>query len=750
MDDEEESTTNTPNVKLEYFINNEGKKEDLLNFSYLNFVYDRISYENITFSFYIFFKYFAFDKEKRETPEEFIDIKQDNIKYEFIRYFDGDGWILLNEKEFIFLDDKLTFNNLKIMIKANISTEEQIDVEKQYDNINKQFNYIENELKEINYNYFLPPDYPLNLVVLTANPLMDNGKELRTMNDFNIITSEIYNILNEEDYLNGTEFFLLTQSTLKEVITNEQKIPIILHLICKSTYIIEEEKDDYAYLIFEKDYNSNSDKNNYNVDYVGKTKLKEEIFNFEKNPKIKKIIEKITLLISTPLAEDFYDIFKDFGFKNILVQHTTLADVKYIAEFNKTFYKSIISHSSHPLNLIYEEALNTDIDKIYLPKFCCCLHKHKRTCDFVKNIQNEIYNNNYSQNLEKLDYQVVLGEIAKTIPHFNHLMPECPYQNKTCKDVIKEININSEIKYPENSFSLHCNVCFKKFHYKEIEPYRAINKKFYNICCCNEEPKIHTIDYAFLKDFTPNEKNNQIRFKIPEILNENKYIPKYNKMELLVGKNNFVLQVLKFFFSYESFLNVWGDNIENLKKFGKIIKEYYLERYHFYEYNRKLKKEKDEKKKLLKKTVSFPNLNKIVDENELDEDLKAKEIKSSPALMRVPKIKNEIIEINLNRDNDIILNNEQKNNNDNIIYFIYVYDAELVNKVKLGDKIKIVWFSEDPLNNINKKIKLTKEPTYESEKFEEYYRNLKKVKINEYIKFQNEKDVINSWRKKIK
>ena len=143
------------------------------------------------------------------------------------------------------------------------------------------------------------------------------------------------------------------------------------------------------------------------------------------------------MIISTPLAEDFYDIFKDFGFKNILVQHTTLADVKYIAEFNKTFYKSIITHSSHPINLIYEEALNTDIDKINPPKFCCCLHKHKRTCDFVKNIQNEIYNNNYSQNLEKLDYQVVLGEIAKTIPHFNHLMPKCPYQNRTCKDVLK-------------------------------------------------------------------------------------------------------------------------------------------------------------------------------------------------------------------------------------------------------------------------------------------------------------------------
>ena len=89
----------------------------------------------------------------------------------------------------IFIDDDLTFSKLKIMIKANIITNEKLDVETQYDEIDKKINYIYNEmLKVINNKYSSPPDAPLNLVVLTANPLMNGEKELlRTMNDFNIL-----------------------------------------------------------------------------------------------------------------------------------------------------------------------------------------------------------------------------------------------------------------------------------------------------------------------------------------------------------------------------------------------------------------------------------------------------------------------------------------------------------------------------------------------------------------------------------
>ena len=215
-------------------------------------------------------------------------------------------------------------------------------------------------------------------------------------------------------------------------------------------------------------------------------------------------------------------------------------------------------------------------------------------------------------------------------------------------------------------------------------------------------------------------------------------------MKLLVGKNNFVLDVLKFFFSNDLYLNIWGDNIENLKKFGNIVKEYYLERYNFYE--SKEKKEEDEVTSKIKKISSFPKLSISMNANKKNEELKLKEIQSSPALLRIRTKIKEVIEIDLNNDNEIILNDEQKQDY-NIIYFIYVYDKKLVKEVNFI-KSKVVWFSENKLtnvNNINKSIKVTKEPTLKPEK---YYQNPEKVNINEYIKFQNEANVINIWREK--
>ena len=84
---------------------------------------------------------------------------------------------------------------------------------------------------------------------------MNGEKELRIMNDFNIIASKIYRALDDEDFLKYTEFLPLTLNTLKYFITNEQKRPVILHLICKSTYILSEDSEDYTKLIFEDDNN---------------------------------------------------------------------------------------------------------------------------------------------------------------------------------------------------------------------------------------------------------------------------------------------------------------------------------------------------------------------------------------------------------------------------------------------------------------------------------------------------------------
>ena len=99
-------------VNLEYYLDNNEKKEGQLEFGSYNDKIEKISYEEITYSFYEFLKY--------NSNIESDDIELNNIKYEFIRYFDGEGWILLNEKEIIFFDNELTSAILKIMIKATI------------------------------------------------------------------------------------------------------------------------------------------------------------------------------------------------------------------------------------------------------------------------------------------------------------------------------------------------------------------------------------------------------------------------------------------------------------------------------------------------------------------------------------------------------------------------------------------------------------------------------------------------------
>ena len=66
---------------------------------------------------------------------------------------------------------------------------------------------------------------------------MDGEKQLRTVNDFNIITSKIYEAFDEKDFLKYTKFLPLTFISLKNIITDEQKRPVILHLICKKKYL---------------------------------------------------------------------------------------------------------------------------------------------------------------------------------------------------------------------------------------------------------------------------------------------------------------------------------------------------------------------------------------------------------------------------------------------------------------------------------------------------------------------------------
>ena len=479
------------NVELIYYLCEEEAKKGFLKFTYDKEI-EFISYNDIMDKFNSFIK----EKQKQKTEKNIFLI------IESIRYFVGDGWIILQENEVIFIDEDLTLNNLKIMIFCDIISQNEMKIKEDYDKIDKKISEIYTQINKEK-NYDSTQDTRLNLVVLTANPLMHDGVELRTMNDFSIITSKIYEAFKGEDFLKYIEFKPLTLENLKHVISEEKKIPIILHLICKSTYVIpqqekeniqSENSEDYTNLIFE------DDNNYYNSEFINKKILEDKIFNFELNSNLKENVGKIILIVSTPLATDVYNIFKKFGFKNILIQHTTLADVNFVADFNYMFYKDIITYPESLINNIYEDALNMENDN-NTPTFCCCFHKHKTTCYFFKNLINELYNSNEVNDIENL---------KESIPHFYHLFPNCFYTTPTCNEKAEKYKKISNVKkFPEINCCCHLNDCFKEYKYMPkinknnkkiiniIKEEKGNKKKekviFINICCCETNSDIHNI-----------------------------------------------------------------------------------------------------------------------------------------------------------------------------------------------------------------------------------------------------------------
>ena len=91
------------------------------------------------------------------------------------------------------------------MIKAYIISYDQFKTLKNYVNIEKGINKIYEDIyykEEKEEKDDINDKTNLNLVVLTSNPLLDeNNNELRTINDFNSITSTIYELFNENKEL---------------------------------------------------------------------------------------------------------------------------------------------------------------------------------------------------------------------------------------------------------------------------------------------------------------------------------------------------------------------------------------------------------------------------------------------------------------------------------------------------------------------------------------------------------------------
>ena len=432
-------------------------------------------------------------------------------------------------------------------------------------------------------------------------------------------------------------------------------------------------------------------------------------------------------------------------------------------------FKDIISHPDQLINNIYEDALNRDIENDKNPpRFCCCFHKHKTTCDFFKNLKNELYNNNEIKDIENL---------KETIPHFYHLYPDCFYNGSTCSEIVRDYKSKEEskgIEFPEINFCCHSFRCFK--NYKNYLPKITKNKKItiyipkrdeenkeelknneeipgekkkikeetftlVNICCC-EKSNIHNINNVFINDFFSNKnKNNEIRFRNAEMTKEKeKYTPNYEKMISIIGNNKVIFKILQYFSSEKFFsLNIYGDNIENLKKFGDVIIEYYLERFYFFESNIS-----SSNITRIKSSINFKS--NLIEDNANKNEVNEIHYTKSDSLTKEKNI--DFIKINLNDNYINNLKNEEKNNI-NKIYFVYVHDdgVNLIDKIK-NRYNKIIWFSETKIDKnkkeINESIQFNKEPTIKTENF---YKKNKNVTPNEYIKFQHTDIVRNYWRK---
>ena len=152
-------------------------------------------------------------------------------------------------------------------------------------------------------------------------------------------------------------------------------------------------------------------------------------------------------------SQDVYNIFNELGFKNIIIQNTTPTDIDFIANVNLKFYENLIINKIKNINDIYNDALNTNINKD-VTTFCCCFHEHKINCNFMKNIKNELYNDK--------EVKSTLDELTKTLPHFCHLKPKCVNRYPNCD-------------FP-NDFCYHLEKCRDDFTIKNYMVYSFVEK----------------------------------------------------------------------------------------------------------------------------------------------------------------------------------------------------------------------------------------------------------------------------------
>ena len=454
----------------------------------------------------------------------------------------------------------------------------------------------------------------------------------------------------------------------------------------------------------------------------------------------------ITMIVGNKVDENGHEEYEDnyycpiiFDYKN--TSYAILPEGKLAREI--AYYL----HMTYYHSLTFEDALNGDIDNNNPPAFCCCFHKHKTSCYLVNNLQNELYNDN---NIKEVT------DLIESIPHFYHLYPDCYYNRSKCDETIENYKLRPETKginFPEKSFCCHLDRCFKEYKnlqkiHKEdkiniILPNEKTGKKdklcFHNYCCCKEDPKMHNINYIFQKDFSAENKNNEIRFRNPEVMRDKiPYIPNSEKMVPFIGNNKVIYEVIKFFSSNDMSLSIYGNNMEDLKKLGNIIIEYYKEKYYYiFESNKTLLNTLYRSNSAFVKNTNLNTEN--VKKNSSEDEFMLSARKTAPSVGT--DVKFDIIQIDSNSDSLIAFGER----NINKIYFVYVDKIDLKNKLIFRNN-KIVWFCNNQSNEEKSGITMYLQPLLQKP---ECYLNKgnKSIIPNEYIKFQNNKSVRNNWRR---
>jgi len=596
----------------------------------------------------------------------------------------------------------------------------------------------------------LPEGEKPDIIILTANPLVykdnfDEIKELRVINEFNSITYSIYHVVSNTNLPIISQFLTLTKNHFSYALKTKPKI---LHLICKSTY--DTDYKNSSFNMDDKQENKNEikeEKPNLNNNINNKKEIQKisysPILLFEnENCEMEKITidilysifkgkeeytKEITLFISTPLSQEIYDLIIESGikFKNVIVQHTTLADISYMEKFNQDLYNNLLDKQT------LEEAFNkAKVNSMSGSQFCCCYHRHKNECILKKKLSNEIFRIN-EENKDLIEENKcnnkfkTIEEAFKFLPHIFHLRYKCE-----CSSKIKP-----------RSFKYKDNFCYHQI--ADCPNRNMFNKKDY-ICCCknvlkknnNDEKNIkkdeigdkHKLDEIF--NIYKSDKRNIIfekyeneEYKKCLIVDEGN-VPNYGKMRFKIGFNIIFYNIFELI-KYKDYniINFFGNQYNSLEidNIIYILIEYIKERNSYFSFENIKNNNKN-----YKNTKSNLNLRRNETHDNIN-DLNLSNISSEINLDMSNQISAKQLHRNFNYFNPfpniIIINQESINTilndnkySNNIIYIINSFKftdwnfAEFIKKIKTKlDLMKsyfIIFSSSKIKYEENKNIKI--------------------------------------------